>query len=210
MINKEKKKVLAFCQVSLRDEELAAESKSTNLIREFLSLRKHKMNEFESLGDNQALEIDDYENFLTEAVTTLEDKLMEIEMHLQDALSESTDKFRDKVHSLNGDMKNKTMDFMKFVMEESENFHTTLKNFALVEQAAFETEISAEEFEIPETGNDPEFDAKFEVLAEKEPCIGFLDAFKEYMDQQVGQMESKIIKSITNEWDAIYKNLTTN
>ena len=43
------------------------------------------------------MQIDDYETFLMDAVSTLEDNLMEIEMLLQDALGDSTGKFKDKV-----------------------------------------------------------------------------------------------------------------
>jgi len=84
---------------------------------------------------------------LLDSCSELEDNLMEIEMLLQDALGESTGKFRDKVMALNSDMKGKTMDFIKFVMEETEIFHSTLKNASLIEQAAFETEVGNEDFE---------------------------------------------------------------
>ena len=81
---------------------------------------------------------------------------------------------------LNTSMRGKTMDYIKFVTEQAEVFHTSLKNYALVEQATFEAEISKDEFVMPE--NDPEFDAKLEILGEKDPCIQMLDTFKEYFD----------------------------
>jgi hypothetical protein len=206
-LNKEKMKVIKFCRVTLREEELEAESKSINLIRAFTGLRKHQMNDLESLGENQAMELDDYQQNLTEAVSTLEDNLMEIEMLLQDALQESTGKFRDRVVGLIASMKNKTMDYIKFVIEQADTFHTSLKNYALIEQASFEAEISKDEFVMPD--NDPEFDAKLEILGEKDPCIQMLDTFKEYMDNQLGDIERKINKSITEEWDKIDKSITT-
>jgi len=53
IVNKEKMKVVKFCRVTLRDSELEAESKSINLIRAFNSLRKHKINELNSLDSGE-------------------------------------------------------------------------------------------------------------------------------------------------------------
>ena len=207
ILNKDKMKIIAFCRVTLREEELEAESKSVNLIRAFNGMRKHKMNEMDNLGEQVQFQIDDYQNHFTEAVNTLEDNLMEIEMLLQDALGESTGKFRDKVMAINSQMKNKTMDYIKFVIEQSDIFHTSLKNYALIEQAAFEAEVADPDYQMPE--DDPDFDLKLEVLGEKEPCIQMLDTYKEYFDQQLGEIERKINKSITEEWDTIDKSITS-
>jgi len=127
------------------------------------------------------MQIDDYETLLMEAVAQLEDNLMDLEMHLQDALFESTNKFRDRVSSLNSAMKNKTMDFIKSVVEHSDQFHTTLKNLALIEQAAFEAECADENFEAPDE-NDVEFNAKLIIFEDKEELVAMLDAFKDYME----------------------------
>lgn len=61
------------------------------------------------------------------------------------------------------------MDFIKFVVEEADKFHQALKAAAIIEQAAFEAEVTKDGYEMPE--NDPEFDAKLEILGEKDPCI---------------------------------------
>jgi hypothetical protein len=61
------------------------------------------------------MQIDDYENILMEKIAALEDDLMEIEMLLQEALNEATGKFVDEIKRLNGDLKTKTMDFIKDV-----------------------------------------------------------------------------------------------
>jgi hypothetical protein len=177
--NKEKMKIIAYCRVTLRESELEAESKSINLIRAFNSLKKHKINELQSLED-KSMQIDDYETLLMDSVSELEDNLMEIEMLLQDALGDSTGKFRDRVTALNSVMKGNTMDYIKFVLEQADIFHTSLKNLGLLEQASFEAEITDANFQMPEA--DEEFDAKLELIGEKEPCIQLLDTFKEYMD----------------------------
>lgn len=60
-LNKEKVKVIIFCRTSLRKEELEAESKSINLIRDFTGLKKHKMNEIEALeGEGIISELETY------------------------------------------------------------------------------------------------------------------------------------------------------
>lgn len=68
-----------------------------------------------------------------DAASTLEDNLMEIEMLLQDALGESTGKFKDRVVLMNKDMRDKSMDYIKLVGEGALSFHDNLKNAALVE-----------------------------------------------------------------------------
>jgi len=65
-----------------------------------LSLKKHKINELDTLPD-KGLQIDDYESALLEAVSVLEDDLMEIEMLLQDALGEATSNFKEKIKEFN-------------------------------------------------------------------------------------------------------------
>ena len=150
------------------------------------------------------MQIDDYEQELMDAVAGLEDNLMEIEMLLQDALGEATGKFRDKVIALNSAMKSCNMDYIKFVLEQAETFHTSLKNHALLEQAQFEAEINEDNFEMPDE-NDKEFNARIEIMGSKEDCVTFLDQYKEYMDNQLGEIERKVNKAITEEWDIIDK-----
>ena len=72
--------------------------------------------------EDKSMQIDDYESNLMEKIAKLEDDLMEIEMLLQEALSEATGKFVDEVKRLNGDLKSKTMDFIKEIGQEYENF----------------------------------------------------------------------------------------
>ena len=63
-------------------------------------MKKHKIKELEELPD-KALQIDEFETDLQDAIRVLEDELMEIEMLLQDALGDSTGKFKDNVKALN-------------------------------------------------------------------------------------------------------------
>jgi hypothetical protein len=50
------------------------------------------LNELDALED-KSMQLDDYEGELMEKIQVLEDNLMEIEMLLQEALSEATGKF---------------------------------------------------------------------------------------------------------------------
>lgn len=52
--------------------------------------------------------MDDYEKRLGDAIVVLEDELMQIEMLLQDALSESTSKFKDYIKDFNNKITEKT------------------------------------------------------------------------------------------------------
>jgi hypothetical protein len=84
-LHKEKQRHIKYCTKLLHNSELDAEKKSINNINEFLSLKKHKIHDLDQLPD-KALQIDEYETALMDAVAVLEDELMEIEMLLQDAL----------------------------------------------------------------------------------------------------------------------------
>jgi len=61
------------------------------------------------------MQIDDYETSLMDKIALVEDDLMEIEMLLQEALSEATGKFTDEIKRLNSELKTKTMDYIKDV-----------------------------------------------------------------------------------------------
>jgi hypothetical protein len=67
-------------------------------------------------------------------IANLEDDLMEIEFLLQEALSEATGKFTDEVKRLNGELRTKTMDYIKDIQSEYEVFSISLKTNALIEQ----------------------------------------------------------------------------
>jgi len=105
-------------------------------------------------------------------------------------------------------MKNKTMDFIKCVVEHSDTFHSSLKNSALIEQAAFEAECADENFEAPDE-NDVEFNAKLMIFEDKDELVALLDVYKDYMEQQLGEKERFINRSISDEWEKIEKNVTT-
>ena len=126
-------KIWNYCRQTLHQSELEAESKSVNFIRAFNSLKKHKIEELKSLED-KSIQIDDYEALLIETVASLEDDLMNLEMLLQDALYESTSRFKELVTAKNMIMKNKSIDYIKEVVSFSDQFHTTLKNLGLIEQ----------------------------------------------------------------------------
>ena len=54
---------------------------------------------------------------MLQAVSVLEDDLMEIEMLLQDALIEATNKFKENIKDFNTDINNKTVNFTTYVAE---------------------------------------------------------------------------------------------
>ena len=62
---------------------------------------------------------------------------MEIEMLLQDALADATQKFKDKIKEFNNEIVKKTNDFTTFVNEQCSIFHEALKTVTLAEQIAF-------------------------------------------------------------------------
>ena len=189
----------------LHNSELEAEAKSIELIRKFNSEKKHMLNELDSLED-KSMQYEDYFKELIDKITQLEDALMEIEMLLQEALNEATGKFTDQVKLLNQDMKTKTMDYIKEVTSEVENFSVNLKNSALTEQEAFEKFIETQN--VDQQSNDSDFNAKLEVLGVREELVQWLEQSKEKFDNQLAEKERYITKNITQEWEDIDKNMT--
>ena len=116
MQHREKQHVIKYCSKVMRDEELLGEKKSIDLIRTFQRLKKHKLRYLEDQEDKAMIQ-DDIEQELITAVENLEDDLMEIEMLLQSALQEGVLTFQEKLKLINGDMKTKTIQFIKEIGE---------------------------------------------------------------------------------------------
>ena len=154
------------------------------------------------------MQIDDYETLLMDSVASLEDNLMDLEMHLQDALHESTNKFRDMVMEKNKAMKEKSIDYIKQVLEQADIFHTQLKNSALIEQAAFDLDLNDENYQEPDK-DDVEYYAKFDILVDKEELIAFLDAYKDFMELKLNEKEKFVTRGIEDEWKNIESNVST-
>ena len=110
------------------------------------------------------MQIDDYESNLMEKIANLEDDLMEIEMLLQEALSDATGKFQDEIKRINGELKTKTMDYIKDIQNEYEVFSISLKTNALIEQEQFEKLVENMENE----SQSSEFNVKLEVVGDRD------------------------------------------
>ena len=178
IINKEKTKQIKFCKNELHQAEVDAEQKSIKLIRQYNSEQKHMLNDLLAQED-KSMQIDDYETTLMDKIATLEDDLMEIEMLLQEALNDATGKFVDEVKRLNAELRTKTMDFItKDVANEVDIYSNNLRTAALNEQEAFEKQIENME----NISQDSEFNAKLEVVGEREPLIAWLEQSKEFFD----------------------------
>lgn len=198
--HKDKSHIVAYCLDQMRQSELKAERDSIELIRKLQSLKKHKLREFEENPDeNNDMAIEEEEGKLLDEVEKLEDELMQIEMLLQDALQAATSTFKDKVQVINQEMKKKTIEFIKFVAEEAENFHTMLRLHALEEQTKFETRISENEAALEEIENELDKDVyEFQLVyfSDKDALIGLLDTSKETMESKIQEKEQVINKAI--------------
>ena len=136
-------------------------------------------------------------------IANLEDDLMEIEFLLQEALSEATGKFTDEVKRLNSELRTKTMDYIKDVQSEYEVFSISLKTNALTEQEQFEKLVENMDGE----SQSSEFNVKLEVVGDRDQLIQWLEASKEFFDQQLGEKERYITRNIQAEWEDIEKRM---
>lgn len=114
--HKDKKHKITYCSKVMRDKQILCEQQSIELIRKFQQFKKHKLRHLED-EDDKVLIMDEFETDLTNAVETLEDDLMDIEMLLQDALHSSVAQFKEMINVIIADMKQMTISYVAFVSE---------------------------------------------------------------------------------------------
>ena len=95
VLNKEKRRIVIFCEQVLKDAEREAERESINFIQGFESKKKHVYRKLDSLRTHD--DNDQYEEGLLKDIEQLEDDLMSVEMKLQESLAESTTNYEDRV-----------------------------------------------------------------------------------------------------------------
>mmetsp|Transcript_17135 Transcript_17135/g.26493 ORF Transcript_17135/g.26493 Transcript_17135/m.26493 type:complete len:172 (+) Transcript_17135:1124-1639(+) len=131
---------------------------------------------------------------------------MNIEMLLQDALHGASDTFKDKVRAINSDMKNKTIEFIKFVNNQSVEFHDNLKIHAQEEH----TKVLAM-FQLDENLLDQDMEEEqrtlYEILLDIEELNPMLERFREFMEAEIGKKETIINKSILGEQEQTERRL---
>lgn len=93
---RQKKHLIEYCSKAMRDSELDCEQRAINFINDFQGIRKHKFRDIED-EEGRELQYDDFEKELIGLVDELEDNLMEIEMKLQDALTNAVNIFKEKM-----------------------------------------------------------------------------------------------------------------
>lgn len=136
---------------------------------------------------------------------------MEIEMLLQDALQIATGQFKEKVLLINGQMKAKTIEHIKFVAEEAENFNAMLRVHALEEQTKFELRTNENDNALEEIEAELEtevFDFQIIYFSDKDALVQMLDTSKETMETKVAEKEQLINRAILALQEQTEKNLT--
>ena len=131
-------------------------------------------------------------------------------MLLQDALQISTGQFKEKVDLINGEMKKKTIDHIKFIGECAEDFNANLRTHALEEQTKFDTRINENEDALAEIENEVEkhiYDFQLVFFSDKDVLIQLLDTSKEMMETKVAEKEQLINKAIANLQEDTLKKL---
>lgn len=110
-----KKDTIDYCLRELKKAEKEAEIRAVEMIKQFQKIKKRAKIEIESKGDELDGQEDDYGSNLKEELNSLENKLMENEMQLQNVLQEQTLEFGKKVFEMNANLKEKTNNFLQQV-----------------------------------------------------------------------------------------------
>lgn len=150
------------------------------------------------------------EGELDEKIIVLQSELLEIEMKLQDALSNSRKNFFSRVKSIIDEMNQLNMDYNINVHAEVAGFNEKFREAALIENEKFlaqykkaelagEAEIEAFIEEVTEN-NGKEYLEMMSGFTDQETLIAALDSFKEIVENRIQGYESLINNAIKNDW----------
>lgn len=153
---------------------------------------------------------DKMEGELDEKIIVLQSELLEIEMKLQDALSNSRKNFFSRVKSIIDEMNQLNMDYNINVHSEVAGFNEKFREAALIENEKFlaqykkaelagEAEIEAFIEEVTEN-NGKEYLEMMSGFTDQETLIAALDSFKEIVENRIQGYESLINNAIKNDW----------
>ena len=96
-------------------------------------------------------------------------------------------------------MKTKTINFIKFVGEESEGFSDRIRDAALKDQDDFVAKLDAEEDFLDDENMSEEQQMYIDLMADREVLVQLLDNSKEFFEQAVNAKESQITKAIAKD-----------
>lgn len=103
--------IISHCTRILKQAEEEAELKSIALNEEFRRTMKHVLKECDAEREEIDF-LDEQETALLAQLTELEDALIEIEMNLQEKLSESVNEFSKKLNAITESMRNRVSLFI--------------------------------------------------------------------------------------------------
>lgn len=208
-LHKKKKNMVTYCERTMKQEELKADKKSVIIMEELKAKKKHAYRVLDDAQD-KLLALDEVQADLIKAVNETEDKLMEIEMILQDALHTAFTAFKDMTQAITNQQKEKIMDFIKKVQDAADEFNKEFFPYACKEQIDFIEEFTAKQ-ERGEAFDDEgdDFNDKLVVLGEKDDLIQMLEQSKDFIEKKINEKEIIINKGIGEEANRIQKTIET-
>ena len=199
--NKEKMNTIAFCEQVLRNAEKQAEQESIVLIDKFNTLRKHKFRRLFAIKEGEHFDYNSFKKEMAKEIETLEDDLMAVELKLQEQLQVATTDFQERVKRVLEEMKNKTNVYIQEVNQEMELFSVSLKAYALQEVERIGN--------MGDDGDQEPMTDEFVLLMDDADYLNSqLEGSKENIELRVNDIESQIIKDLTNDWKATEQRIT--
>ena len=135
---------------------------------------------------------------------------MELEMHLQQALLNSFEKFQDMTKQISSDMSQKTGDYFKVITDKATEFHEQLKIHALDEQTDFETRFEQVSKELEEDPENEDLMARLELLGDTETVKGHLEQSREFMENAISKNEKDITRKIKEDIESNLDKISLN
>ena len=129
---KEKKKILAFCEKKMREAERNAEVESIRKIEAYKKSEKHIFREInkkrlEMQDSGRPVEYDVYEGKLLQLIETLKGDLLDIELALQQAIETARGAFVTTINNINTEMGAKQQEAFSSISNEFQTFSQKLK-----------------------------------------------------------------------------------
>ena len=169
---------------------------------------------------------------MKDKLSVLKNRLMEIEMNLNQVLNQAIDVLRDRVKINIDDVKNATEEYFKVVAGAVDTYLIEFKAFALnkgdqimAEEAAKEEEkekakemakeagqdqMDVAMMDDPDEQDDDEYQRLLELVFDRDRMQGLIDTQAEFWQKSVQETENKITKAITVEWDKKLETIKVN
>lgn len=195
-----------YCIEILQKAELDSEKVSISTVDGLKQKLKTVFKRISGMDETDP-DLDPLEKEIVEEVEKLEDRLMEIEMNLVEALAEATGIFSNKVQDILQDMNNKTVEFIQKVTTSVTNFQNDLKEHANKQFDAFQRVIENNDEAEMEYWQSDDKQNLLMLLEDKDMMNQYFEQSKDFQEGKIQEKESEITRALQDDWKNTYSQI---